>query len=74
MTPEQIAVVQESFQQVATIADQAAELFYHHLFSLDPPLKRLFPSDMHTQGRKLMQMIGLAVHGLDSPETLIPAV
>jgi Globin len=48
MTPEQIAVVQESFQQVATIADQAAELFYHHLFSLDPPLKRLFPSDMHT--------------------------
>jgi hemoglobin-like flavoprotein len=29
---------------------------------------------MQTQGRKLMQMIGFAVHGLKSPETLIPAV
>jgi hypothetical protein len=74
MTPEQIAVVQESFQQVATIADQAAGLFYHHLFSLDPPLKSLFPSDMHTQERKLMQMIGLVGYGLNSPDTLIPAV
>ena len=74
MTPEDITVVQESFQKVASIADQAAEIFYRHLFSLDPQLKRLFPSDMQTQGRKLMQMIGLAVHGLKSPETLIPAV
>jgi len=74
MTPEQIAVVQESFEQVATIADQAAELFYRHLFALDPQLLRLFPSDMHTQGRKLMQMMGLAVYGLNSPDVLIPAV
>jgi hemoglobin-like flavoprotein len=74
MTPEQIAIVQESFQQVATSADQVAEIFYHNLFVLDPRLKSLFPSDMQTQGRKLMQMIELAVHGLKSPETLIPAV
>ncbi len=74
MTPEDITVVQESFQKVASTADQAAEIFYRHLFLLDPQLKSLFPSDMHTQGRKLMQMIGLAVHGLKSPETLIPAV
>jgi hemoglobin-like flavoprotein len=74
MTPEEITVVQESFQKVASIADQAAEIFYRNLFSLDPRLKSLFPSDMQTQGRKLMQMIGLAVHGLNSPETLIPAV
>ena len=74
MTPEDIAIAQESFQKVASIADQAAEIFYRNLFSLDPQLKRLFPSDMQTQGRKLMQMLGLAVHGLKSPETLIPAV
>jgi hemoglobin-like flavoprotein len=74
MTPEQIAVVQESFQQLATSADQVAEIFYHNLFVLDPRLKSLFPSDMQTQGRKLMQMIELAVHGLKSPETLSPAV
>ena len=74
MTPEDITVVQESFQKVAPIADQAAESFYRHLFALDPQLKSLFPSDMRTQGRKLMQMIGLAVHGLTSPDTLIPAI
>jgi hypothetical protein len=35
MTPEHIAVVQESFQKVATIADQAAAMFYKNLFILD---------------------------------------
>ena len=73
MTPEQIALVQESFHKVATIAEQAAEIFYHNLFTLDPQLKSLFHSDMTEQGRKLMHIIGVAVHGLKSPETLIPA-
>jgi hemoglobin-like flavoprotein len=74
MTPEQIALVQESFQQVAAIAEQAAEIFYHTLFDLDPQLKSLFHSDMTEQGRKLMHIIGVAVHGLNDPEALIPAV
>lgn len=74
MTPEHIAVVQESFQKVATIADQAAAMFYKNLFILDPRLRGLFPSDMQAQGRKLMHMLGLAVHGLKNPDTLIPAV
>ncbi|HSF32482.1 MAG TPA: hypothetical protein VLK82_18675 [Candidatus Tectomicrobia bacterium] len=33
MTPEDITVVQESFQKVASIADQAAEIFYRNLLS-----------------------------------------
>jgi hypothetical protein len=51
-------------------AHQVAEILYHNLFSLDPESKGLFPSDMHAQGSKLMQMTGLAVYGLKSPETL----
>jgi hemoglobin-like flavoprotein len=74
MTPEQIVLVQESFQKMATSADQAAEIFYNNLFELDPELRGLFLSDMQAQGRKLMHMIGLAVHGLKTPDTLIPAV
>jgi hemoglobin-like flavoprotein len=74
MTPEHITLVQESFQKVATIADQAAEIFYKNLFELDPQLKSLFKADMKAQGRKLMQMIGIAVNGLKTPDTLIPAV
>ena len=60
MTPEHIAVVQESFQKVAPIADQAAAMFYKNLFTLDPRLRGLFPTDMQAQGQKLMHMIGRA--------------
>jgi hypothetical protein len=31
-------------------------------------------TDMQAQGRKLIHMIGLAVHGPKTPDTLIPAV
>jgi hypothetical protein len=39
MTPEQVALVQESFAKVAPIADQAAIMFYDRLFELAPPGK-----------------------------------
>jgi hemoglobin-like flavoprotein len=44
------------------------------LFDIDPRLKSLFHSDMNEQGKKLMHIIGVAVHGLKNSETLIPAV
>lgn len=74
MTPEKIAIVQSTFKAVVPISDTAAELFYGKLFSLDPALKPLFKGDMKTQGRKLMQMIGTAVNGLDNLGALVPAV
>jgi hypothetical protein len=36
MTPEQVTLVQESFAKVASIADQAAIMFYDRLFELAP--------------------------------------
>jgi hemoglobin-like flavoprotein len=66
--------VQESFALVAPIADTAAELFYGRLFELDPSLRRLFHGDMREQGRRLMQMITVAVRGLDRLESIVPAV
>ncbi len=70
----QKALVQTSFAQVRPIADAAAALFYRRLFELDPTLRPLFNGDMEEQGRKLMEMIGLAVKGLDRPDTLLPAL
>jgi hemoglobin-like flavoprotein len=70
----QKALVQTSFAQVRPIADAAAALFYRRLFELDPELRPLFKGDMEEQGRKLMEMIGLAVKGLERPETLLPAL
>ena len=74
MTGEQIALVQASFRQVVPIADAAAQLFYARLFDLDPSLEALFKGDIAEQGRKLMQMIGLAVKSLDRLEQVLPAV
>jgi hemoglobin-like flavoprotein len=74
MNAEQIRLVQESFEKVVPIADAAAALFYGRLFDLDPALESLFKGDMVEQGRKLMQMIGVAVKSLDRLEQVLPAV
>lgn len=74
MTPEQIALVQGSFQKVLPIADQAAALFYERLFAIDPSVRPLFHNDMREQGRKLMSMLHLAVEGLNSLERIVPAL
>ena len=67
-------LVQDSFAQVAPIADAAAAMFYERLFELDPSVKPLFKSDMAVQGRLLMQTIGAAVAGLDDLPALTPIV
>src|SRR5262249_32628271 len=62
------------FAQVRSIADAAAALFYRRLFELDPTLRPLFKGDLKEQGRKLMDMLTLAIKGLDRPEALLPAL
>ena len=74
MTPEQIALVRASFAQVLPIADAAAALFYDRLFALDPSLRPLFRGDLAAQGRALMGLLRVAVHGLDRLDQLVPAV
>jgi hemoglobin-like flavoprotein len=74
MTQEQKHLVQTTFARVVPIADTAAALFYQRLFELDPTAQALFKTDLTEQGRKLMQMIGVAVRGLDRLDELVPAV
>ena len=74
ITATQKALVQNSFASVATIADDAAVLFYQRLFELDPSLRPMFRGDMAEQRRKLMQVLTAAVKGLDRLEPLVPAV
>ena len=74
MTNEDIKLVQDSFKQVVPIAETAAQLFYARLFELDPDLELLFKGNLTEQGRKLMQMLALAVNSLDRMEQLLPAV
>ena len=74
MNSHEISLVKTSFQKVLPIAQQAAGLFYARLFELDPALRDLFHGDMNEQGKKLMQMLSLAVNGLDRLDALAPAV
>jgi len=74
MSPEQIALVQDSWKKVVPIAEQAAALFYEELFTLDPSLKSLFRNDMKAQGRKLTSMLNTAVVNLTRLEEILPAV
>jgi hemoglobin-like flavoprotein len=75
ITLEQKKLVQETWEKVVPIAETAAELFYGRLFEIDPDLKPLFKqTDMKEQKMKLLQMLGMAVKGLDNLEQLVPAV
>jgi hemoglobin-like flavoprotein len=74
MTPEQVKLVQDSFQKVVPIADKAADLFYDRLFMIAPEVRPLFPDDLGDQKKKLMQMLGTAVTNLHQVQTILPAV
>lgn len=74
MTPQQIDLVQSSFQKVVPIAGTAADIFYDRLFETAPDTRKLFPEDMTDQKGKLMQMIGTAVNGLNDLDAIVPAV
>jgi len=74
MTPEKIALVRNSWQQVQPISDSAAKLFYGRLFELDPSLRGMFKGDMVEQGRKLMTMLNMVVTSLDNLAPLLGAV
>jgi len=69
MTPEQIARVRTTWALVLPIADTAADLFYQHLFVLDPRLRLLFSNtDWPAQRRKLVNALNLALASLDRIE------
>jgi hemoglobin-like flavoprotein len=74
ITERQIYLVQSTFEQVETISDVASELFYARLFEIEPDMAKMFTSDMREQRRKLMQMIAIAVRGLNNLEKIVPAV
>ena len=74
MTKQQVQLVQKTFMKVLPISDLAAHLFYKRLFEIDPSLRPMFKGDMQEQGRKLMQMIGMAVQGLSVPDEIMGLV
>lgn len=70
MTPEEIAQIKKSWKLLRSLDPLlVADVFYSKLFSLCPPLRRLFPGEMEAQYRKLMDMLGVLVARLDNDNT-----
>jgi nitric oxide dioxygenase len=73
MTPEQIALVQQSFTKVVPISQQAANMFYGRLFEIAPEVKPMFRGDITEQGSKLMATLAVVVNGLTDLNSILPA-
>ena len=75
MSPEQKALVKETWQKVAPMADTAARLFYDRLFEIDATTRPLFKTtNLAEQRRKLIQALTVVVQGLDHLEALVPTL
>lgn len=75
MNLKKIRLVQESFQKIFLIANQAMAIFYHELFEINPSLRSLFPRDipkMALQRNKLRDMLLFVVDGLSNLDKLKP--
>jgi hemoglobin-like flavoprotein len=74
MTREQVMLVQDSWERVVRMQDDAVDLFYRRLFDIDPGLRQLFTGDMHAHGRRMAGMVTLFVRDLDPAERAMPAI
>lgn len=72
LTPAHVAELRRTWQLVAPMADEAAELFYGRLFELDPSLRALFHTDPAVRRRKLMDALTFIVTRVDQPDDLLP--
>lgn len=74
MTPEQVNLVQSSFNAAAHRGAELVSTFYTRLFESHPNLRSFFPHDMQEQEEKLLQTLSYAVNGLTHPQALLPIV
>lgn len=70
MTADQIHLLRKSFAQVEAKAQVAALVFYRRLFELEPELRQMFRAPIEEQGRKLMDMLALALSMVARPGAL----
>lgn len=74
MDHETIRLVQESFRQVAPIADKVGATFYARLFETHPTLRPLFAEDVRPQAEKFMEMLSMIIDSLQEFYTILLTV
>jgi hemoglobin-like flavoprotein len=68
VTPEQIRLVQNSFDRAFSAFPQLTELFYAELFKIAPHVRPMFPDDLAPLRRKFVDMLVSIVGLLDRPD------
>jgi hemoglobin-like flavoprotein len=66
MTPEQVNLITQSFDEMWPIRRNLAARFYNRFFEIAPDAQRLFPKDMERLHLKLMDTIAAIVGALDN--------
>jgi len=74
MTPDQIELVQSTFEKIGPTQERTAAAFYDRLFELDPSMRTLFKSDMSGMRQQFMSAVSKAVAGLDNLEAVLPEI
>lgn len=74
MTPDQIALVKHSFDNLKPFDLRAADVFYDYIFDNAPAIREMFPIDTSEQKQKLIQTLSTVTQYLHRPEILLPIV
>ena len=71
MTPEQIALVQSSFDRLGSLEQAVAARFYIELFGQYPDLRPLFTTNMATQEVRFAEKLGVIVRAMPRFDELL---
>jgi hemoglobin-like flavoprotein len=74
MDRRQVELVQQTFDRASRMSAHVAATFYAELFAIEPSLRAMFKSDIIVQGEKLMNTLRVVVGGLNTPDTIVPAM
>ena len=72
MTPENIALVKQSFGRLQPRMGAFTDMFYIRLFDTNPDLCLLFGGKIDQQSRALASMLAVIVKMLDAQDKLLP--
>ncbi|QSR86797.1 hypothetical protein EM20IM_00010 [Candidatus Methylacidiphilum infernorum] len=67
-------LIKESWKRIEPNKNEIGLLFYANLFKEEPTVSVLFQNPISSQSRKLMQVLGILVQGIDNLEGLIPTL
>jgi hemoglobin-like flavoprotein len=72
MSPQEKALVKETWRRLTPMAETAARLFYRRLFEIHETTRPLFKTtNLAEQRQKLIQALAVVVQGLDHLEALV---